>query len=542
VAVLGEVDERARAAWERARACAARDDLDGAALHADEAGRLAPDCRDPIVAAACFELLGDVSIRRGRIDEARRHLASAKELYRRHAEIVGEANVELSLAQLSDRVGDHESAAVHFSAAAEGYERAGRARGQAQALSGLAFVEAIRGRQGPAEEHAEHAIRVLENLGDRQAVATARLTRAQIRLSRDPVAARAELVEVLRAYQELADGTGIANAHRWLMEAAARLQDVPGTMVHFRTAIRAYRAIGSHWGETLCWSFVADLLLGFDDVTGAELAMAAACSHALNAGAMASAAKVCAGEARLRVSRGAIDEGLALLGTAEEIAARSRAAGVQVEILPNVEQTRGALDGCRRIRDMLSPSALLLLEILSLLEHPDACVATARPAFEWLWQVLGHTGRRLPFEEALAELQRSHLVAAVDDPRASVEAPNLRLAPHLRDWSRALVSPERAVQVLDAVGSTWAAEFLRDAQAPGRRTVRAGIAGAVYFKRLGRFVDAFQLLEATLEVAKTTGEAFHVVPHLYMVALASRDAGLMARVEELEATGALSLG
>jgi len=72
--------------------------------------------------------------------------------------------------------------------------------------------------------------------------------------------------------------------------------------------------------------------------------------------------------------------------------------------------------------------------------------------------------------------------------------------------------------------------------------VRAGVGGAVYFKRLERFVEAFQLLEATLEVAKTNGEASQVVPHLYMVALASRDAVLMARVEELEGAGALSVG
>ncbi len=516
--------------------------MDGAAVHADEAGRLAPACRDPIVAAACFELLGDVSIRRGRMDEARCHLVSAKELYRRHAEIVGEANVELSLAQLCERVGDLETAELHFGAAAKCYERAGRTKGQAQALCGLAFVEATRGHQALAEQHSDRAVRLVEKLDDREAVATARLTRAQVRLSRDPMAARAELVEVLSAYEGLSDGTGVANAHRWLMEAAARLQDVQGTMIHFRTAIRAYRAIGSHWGETLCWSFVADLLLQFDDVTGAELALAAGSSHALNAGAMAAAAKLCAGQARLVVSRGAVDEGLALLETAAEIAAASGAAGVQVEILPNVEQTRGALDACRRVRDSLSPSALVLLEILSLLEHPDACVATARPAFEWLWQVLGHTAERPPFEEALAELQRSRLVATVDNPQPSAEAPNLQLAPHLRDWSRALVSTERAARVLDTVGSTWAAEFMRDAQTPRRRTVRAGIGGAVYFKRLERFVEAFQLLEATLQVAKTTGEAFQVVPHLYMVALASRDGGLMARVEELEAAGVLSAG
>jgi tetratricopeptide (TPR) repeat protein len=541
VAARGDVDERARVAWESGRACAARGDMEGAAVHADEAGRLAPACRDPIVAAACFELLGDVSIRRGQVEQARCHLGSAKELYRRHAEIVGEANVELSLAELSARMGDRETAAVHFGVAAERYERAGRAKGQAAALSGLAFLEAIRGAQGLAEEHSDRAVRLVEDLDDQEAIATARLTRAQVRLSRDPMVARAELVEVLRTYEGLSDGMGVANTHRWLMEAAARLQDVPSTMIHFRAALRAYRAIESHWGETLCWSFVADLLLGFDDVTGAELAMAAGCSLALKAGAMAGAAKLCAGRARLMVSRGAIDEGLALLERAAQIAATSGAAGVQVEIHPNVEQTRGALDGCRRVRDSLSQSALLLLEILSLLEHPDSCVATARPAFERMWHLLGHTAERSPFEEALAELRRSRLLAAVDGPQPSVEAPTLRLAPHLRDWSRALVSTERAVRVMDAVGSAWAAEFLRDAQTPHSRTVRAGIGAAVYFKRLERFVEAFQLLEATLQVAKTTGETLRVVPHLYMVALASGDTGLMARVEELEASGVLSV-
>jgi tetratricopeptide (TPR) repeat protein len=542
VAARGDVDERARVAWESGRACAARGDLNGAAVHAAEAGRLAPACRDPMVAAACFELLGDVSIRSGQIEQARCHLGSAKELYLRHGEIVGEANVDLSLADLCERMGDRETAAVHFGVAAERYERAGRAKGQAQALCGLAFVEALRGGQELAEEHTDRAVGLVENLNDHEALATARLKRAQVRLSRDPMAARAELVEVLRAYEGLSDGTGVANTHRWLMEAAARLQDAAGTMRHFRTAIRAYRAIESHWGETLCWSFMADLLLGFDDVTGAELALAAGCSHASSAGAMADAAKLCAGQARLMVSRGAIDEGLALLAHAAQIAAASGAAGVQVAIHPNVEQTRGALDACRRVRDSLSHSALLLLEILSLLEHPDTCVATARPTFEWLWHSLGHTAERLPFEEALAELRRCRLVAAVDDPQPSGEAPTLQLAPHLRDWSRALVSTERAVRVMDAVGSTWAAEFLRDAQTPHARTVRAGIGGAVYFKRLGRFSAAFQLLEATLQVAKTTGEALHVVPHLYMVALASRDVGLMSRVEELEASGVLTGG
>lgn len=530
-------DGDAREALARARYSGGAGDLEGALAHANDAVRLAHDCTDPIVGAVCYELLGDVQLRRGEIKEARRQLTLAHDIYRQHGETVGEANANLSLARIAERTGDLDGAAAHYSAAHDGYIRAGRPKGAAQALSELACANDARGRLDEALQQCNRAVALLDGLEAPEAKATARCHRAQVYLRRDPVAAALELDEVLRIYQQISDQLGIANTHRLLMEAAAKINDVARAQVHSRAAVHAYRVIGSPWGEALCWSFNANLLLLVYDYAAAEVAFAAAEAHFTAAGAMAAAAKSCAYRGRLMVTRGAVQEGLALSDRAASLAAAIEARGAPMKVPFDAGETRHALAVMESVRAALSRSARDLLDILCAFEISDWVPAVARPVFEWLSQAAGETDQRLSFEQAVSELERSQLIGV-----ARTEAGEwYDLATRVRDWARALVGPARTADIRTVVAKMWAGEFTRDAAAPRPGTVRAGIGAAVYFKRLRRFTESFALLEATLEVARSTGEAWHVVPHFYLLVLASDDAILSAHLEALEVSGALTV-
>lgn len=533
------VDEAARQARARSLYCAKEGDIEGALVHAREAVRLAGEANNPVLVAVCDELLGDVLLRLGQMDEARRQLTSARDRYRQQLEIVGTANVDLSLGELATRCGDPDAAAVHFRAAADGYARAGRPKGEAQALCRVAHLDGERGDIDGALLQCERALALVAGLDDMEAMASARSCRARILLARHPHAAADELQEVLRIYQRLADPVGIANTHLWLMEAAAACHDLARAQVHFRAAVHMFGVIGSPWGETLCWSFNAELLRKHNDIVGAEVALAAAEERALTAGATAAAATSCAARGRLVIARGAVDEGVALLDRARELAAS--APGAEVEIHPDRNEVRSALEAWAAIRGRLSPGARFLLDILTALEPTDRQMIVTRFVFDNLWQVLGEPRPLAAYEEIIAELRGYRLVEVrrVDDDVPLSEW--YEIAPALIDWAPALVGPERTSAIHVALGQTWLAELRRDADTPGPRTVRAGLGAAIYFKRLRKFTDSFACLEATLAVAKATGEAWHVVPHLYLVVLASGDATLAARLEALEASGALTV-
>jgi tetratricopeptide (TPR) repeat protein len=531
-------DGDARAALARARSSAAGGDIEGALTHANDAICLARDGADPILGAACHELCGDILLRLGKVEDARQQLTLARDIYRQHGERVGEANVDLSFGRIAERIGDIDGAAAHFSAAHDGYVRAGRPRGAAQALSGLGWANSARGRFDEAMEQCARALALVEGLDAPEAIATARLTRALIQLARDPRAAAAELDEVLRAYQQLSDNVGIANTHRLLMEAAAKVNDLARAQVHFRAAVHGYRVIGSPWGEALCWSFNADLLRQVNDYQGAEVAFAAAEAQYASAGATAAAAKSCAYRGRLMVNRGAIQDGLALLDRAAALAVESGARGVPVRVPFDPAETRHALEVIEAVRATLSTSARDLLDVLSALEVTDWVPAVAAPVFEWLSQTAPVEVGRTSFAQAVAELQRAQII---DVRRTEAGAQYYDVAARVRDWARALVAPARAADIRGVIGKTWSTELARDAGAPGPRTVRAGLGAAVYSKRARQFTQSFALLEATLEVAKATGEAWHVVPHFYLLVLASEDHILAGRLEALEANGALKV-
>jgi hypothetical protein len=196
---------------------------------------------------------------------------------------------------------------------------------------------------------------------------------------------------------------------------------------------------------------------------------------------------------------------------------------------------RASLESFATAVASLSPTARLLLEVLSNVEEVDRSIGIARPALTWFWQGFGHAGPPLPFDAAVAELQQCGFVAVL----GAGATEEYRIPPPVIDLTRALTDPTHTKRILTSIGATWAEQFQRDAGAPGPRTVRAGMGAAVYLKRMGSFADSFTWFEAVLEVAKATGEAWHVVPHLYLLALASGDANLAARLEELEQRGAL---
>jgi tetratricopeptide (TPR) repeat protein len=181
-------------------------------------------------------------------------------------------------------------------------------------------------------------------------------------------------------------------------------------------------------------------------------------------------------------------------------------------------------------------AAGLYLALVCKAEEQDRITVVIDAVWDRLWQPR-RVASDLPSRRcALDELNAAGLVRieptcnhAKGAQRYAMDA---ALAKHVSD----VLDPRVAEGVLTSMAEAWRDYFARNIDAPDGQTVRAGLGAAVYWARVGRFEDAFDLLEHhVLPVARRTGEAEWVVPHLRRIAEQSGDSMLVARYAVLEA-------
>jgi DNA-binding SARP family transcriptional activator/tetratricopeptide (TPR) repeat protein len=121
---------------------------------------------DPRALAFTCRGLGRAYGRLGRLDEARRQLLRAADLFAGLGSLPGEARTQLSLAGLAERQGRYRRALAHARRAYELFRAAGRDIGQGNALNSIGWYHALLGEYDRAVESCQDALVLLERAGD----------------------------------------------------------------------------------------------------------------------------------------------------------------------------------------------------------------------------------------------------------------------------------------------------------------------------------------------------------------------------------------
>jgi ATP/maltotriose-dependent transcriptional regulator MalT/DNA-binding SARP family transcriptional activator len=310
--------------------------------------------------AGALANLGTLCARTGDYEAARRVLAQSVSQWRRIGDRATLAQVQTLLGNLFLRSGDLDAAGSALSEALEAARAAGVSRGEGHALNSLADWHRASGRVGDAAEHYDRALRLAEDVGERELLVESLRLRAEVAIVQNDLAkARSLLTRAQAEGQRLGSSFQLAGVERALGRLHLAEGAVQRAAGHLEAALERSAGV---WGpfERLgaqYWLGTAYLLAG--EVRRVEATLGEVINLAEQAGGADALASVAAEDPRLL--RHGLQHGTAtdLLTTAQHIAERRQPwAGVTdvvpVEIvarndLPRIEVH--LFDGLRLFRD-----------------------------------------------------------------------------------------------------------------------------------------------------------------------------------------------
>ena len=222
----------------------ARSDHDTARTHYETARPLYQRVGDLIGEANCIQSLGDIALRRSDHDAARTHYETARPLYQRVGDLLGKANCIKGLGDIARSRSDHDTARTHYETARLLYQRVGSILGEANCIQGLGDIARGRSDHDTARTHYETARPLFQRVGDLLGEANCIWGLGDSARGRsDHDTARTHYETARPLFQRVGYLLGKANCIQGLGDIALRRSDHDTARTHYETALAIYERI-----------------------------------------------------------------------------------------------------------------------------------------------------------------------------------------------------------------------------------------------------------------------------------------------------------
>ncbi|WFE27366.1 hypothetical protein O7623_29785 [Solwaraspora sp. WMMD791] len=490
------------------------------------------------------DLLGDLSMRAGDLATARRHFAAAIAAFEQSGSPEGRANSLLSLGNLELRDGNPAAARRNLDTALTLYVAAGRRRGQADVHLSLGLLDRMSEDPTNARTHYLTAERLYLAVDDEMGAANCHYRLGELAVDADDLT-RAEqyFVRAEQVFAAHGDRLGVANTQRGLGSSALHRKDYGLAQQRLRRAAEIYDEIDSAYGRAMVNYLLGEVAVGVGDLLDAARLLAISLATVEQVGDVS-----LRGQIRLRLGLVAVVTGDPTRGA--ELIRQARADFHQVglagaaasaeQALAKIDQDRGQV--LTRL-DALAPAPRLLLDLISLVAADDRWSFVIEAVWPVLWRTVhdaadagapGAADGAVPdFAATLAALTHAGLVTTQRQHTLTPDAGPVTSYDFVDDTVRVMVrdaaDADRTRTVNELLAVAWFQRFEAERAAPTPTTVRAGVGAAVYTAELGDLDTAWQVMEATLQVAQVTDQVAAMLPMLREIAMRSGDRQRFAR-------------
>ncbi|MFY1695123.1 tetratricopeptide repeat protein [Solwaraspora sp. WMMA2101] len=474
------------------------------------------------------DLLGDLSMRSGDLATARQHFAAAIAAFEQSGSPEGKANSLLSLGNLELRDGDPVAARRSLDTALTLYVAAGRRRGQADVHLSLGLLDRMSEDPTNARTHYLTAERLYLAVDDEMGAANCRYRLGELAVDAGDLAqAEQYFTHAEQVFTAHGDRLGVANTQRGLGGSALHRKDYGLAQQRLRRAAEIYDEIDSAYGRAMVNYLLGEVAVGVGDLLDAGRLLAISLATVEQVGDVS-----LRGQIQLRLGLVAVVTGDPTRGAEliRQALADFRQAGLPgaaasaEQALAKIDQDRGQV--LARL-DALAPAPRLLLDLISLVAADDRWSFVVEAVWPVLWQAVHpSSGAAVPdFAAALAALTRAGLVTTQRTitpdagPVTRYGFPDDAVRVMVRDAAEA----DRTRTVNELLAVAWFQRFEAERATPTPTTVRAGVGAAVYTAELGDLDTAWQVMEATLQVAQVTDQVAAMLPMLREIAMRSGD-------------------
>jgi tetratricopeptide (TPR) repeat protein len=219
---------------------------DGAMALFEEAAELYRRHANVLGEASSIEAQGDVELSRSRDELARRRYDEALPMYRKARSVVGEANCVWNLGEIAMLRSEYNEARRRFEEALPIYRQVGSALGEANCVMRLGAVAMHRSELEEALRRTEEALPMYRLLGEVLGEAECVMTLGDIAFIRSGrEQARQHYEEALPMFRRAGDHLGEANCIRRLGQIAVASGETTDAKTRFEQALTLYEHIGT---------------------------------------------------------------------------------------------------------------------------------------------------------------------------------------------------------------------------------------------------------------------------------------------------------
>lgn len=494
---------------------------------------IATDLGDEGDQGQSHDLLGDLSMRAGDLATARRHFAAAIAAFEQSGSPEGKANSLLSLGNLELRDGDPVAARRNLDTALKLYVSAGRRRGQADVHLALGQLDRMTENPTDARTHYLTAERLYLAVDDEMGAANCHFRLGELAVDTDDLAqAEQYFTRAERVFEAHGDRLGVANTQRGLGSSALHRRDYGLAQQRLRRAAEIYDEIDSAYGRAMVNYLLGEVAVGVGDLLDAARLLTISLATVEQVSDVALRGQVQFRLGLIAVVTGDPTRGAVLIRQAQadfrQVGLTGAVASTE-QALAEIDQDRDAV--LARV-DALAPAPRLLLDLISLVAADDRWSFVVEAVWPVLWQTVHPSGGAVPdfagaltalTEAGLVTAQRKHTPDAGPVTRYDFDDDTVRIM--VRDTA----DSDRTRTVNELLQMAWFQRFESERRSPTPTTVRAGVGAAVYSAELGDLDLAWEVMEATLQVAQATDQVAEMLPMLREIAMRSGDLGRVAQ-------------
>jgi len=221
--------------------------------------------------ARCLFGLGEVALWCSDYNEAGQRFEAALLLFREVGDVSGEADCIERRGDIALRRSDHAVARECYEAALVLTRRVGDVLGEANCIESLGAIALARSDRAGAQQHLEDALALYRKVGNELGEANCILRLGILALERsNHDEARARLEAARAMYRNLGDVLGEANCIKGLADIAREPSDYADARYHYETALPLYRRVGDVLGEANCIRSLGDVALNSSDHAAAR--------------------------------------------------------------------------------------------------------------------------------------------------------------------------------------------------------------------------------------------------------------------------------